>query len=115
MIDLLEGRIAVAESTMANQLSTSIYGDGTGSGGKSVTGLGIAVPTAPATGVYGGIDRATWAFWRSKAFDAKVNGGSLTGITAANVQGFMNILWSELVRGSDRTDMILCDNLFWSA
>jgi hypothetical protein len=44
MIDLLEARISVAESTMSNQLSTSVYGDGTASGGKSVTGLGAAVP-----------------------------------------------------------------------
>jgi len=115
MIDLLEARISVAESTMSNQLSTSVYGDGTASGGKSVTGLGAAVPTDPTVGTYGGIDRATWNFWRSQAFDAKVNGGSTTGITAANVQTFMNVLWSRMTRGSDRTDMIVCDNLFWSA
>lgn len=112
LIDLLEGRIAVAESTMVNQLSASIYGDGTASGGKSVTGLGAAVPTAPATGTYGGIDRATWAFWRSQAFDAKVNGGAT--FSATNIQGYMNTMWSKLVRGSDRPDMIVCDNQFWS-
>jgi len=33
-IDLLEARLNVAESTMANNLSASIYSDGTGSGGK---------------------------------------------------------------------------------
>lgn len=115
MIDLLEARINVAESTMANQLSASIYGDGTAAGGKSVTGLGAAVPTDPTKGTYGGIDRATWAFWRSQAFDAKVNGASTTGITSSNVQTFMNVLWSKLIRGADRPDMIVCDNLFWSA
>lgn len=115
LIDLMEARISVAESTMANQLSASIYGDGTGAGGKSVTGLGAAVPTSAATGTYGGIDRATFAFWRSQAFDAKVNGGSTTGISAANVQTFMNALWAKLIRGSDRPDMIVCDNQFWSA
>ena len=115
LIDLMEARLTVAESTMANQLSTSIYGDGTAAGGKSVTGLGAAVSTAPATGTYGGIDRATWTFWRNQAFDAKVNGGSTTGITSANVQTFMNALWSKLIRGADRPDMIVCDNQFWSA
>lgn len=114
LIDLMEGRIQVAESTMANQLSTSIYGDGTASGGKSVTGLGAAVPTNPATGTYGGIDRATWAFWRSQAFDAKVNGGATGGFTASNIQGFMNALWAKLVRGSDRPDLIVMDNGLWS-
>jgi hypothetical protein len=114
LIDLMEARMAVAESTMANQLSTSIYGDGTAAGGKAVTGLGAGVVTAPTTGVYGGIDRATWAFWRNQAFDAKVNGGSTSGITSSNVQTFMNALWSKLIRGSDRPDMIVCDNVFWS-
>ena len=114
LIDLMEGRLQVAESTMANQLSTSIYGDGTASGGKSVTGLGAAVPTNPATGTYGGIDRATWAFWRSQAFDAKVNGGATGGFTASNIQGFMNALWAKLVRGSDRPDLIVMDNGLWS-
>lgn len=112
LIDLLEGRIAVAESTMVNQLSASIYGDGTASGGKSVTGLGAAVPTDPTKGTYGGIDRATWQFWRSQAFDAKVNGGA--AFTPTNVQNYMNTMWSKLVRGADRPDMIVCDNQFWS-
>lgn len=113
LIDLLEGRIAVAESTMVNQLSASIYGDGTAAGGKSVTGLGAAIPTDPTKGTYGGIDRATWQFWRSQAFDAKVNGGA-TGFLPSNIQNFMNIMWSKLVRGADRPDMIVCDNSFWS-
>lgn len=114
LIDLMEGRIQVAESTMANQLSTSIYGDGTASGGKAVTGLGAAVPLDPTKGTYGGIDRATWAFWRSQAFDAKVNGGATAGFTAANIQPMMNALWSRLIRGSDRPDMIVMDNGLWS-
>lgn len=114
LIDLLEARIKVAESTMANQLSTSIYGDGTASGGKSVTGLGAAVSTDPTTGTYGGIDRATWAFWRNQAFDAVVDGGSPTGFNSSNIQTFMNAMWSKLIRGSDRPDMIVCDNTFWS-
>ena len=114
LIDLLEGRITVAESTMVNQLSASIYGDGTAAGGKSVTGLGAAVPTDPTKGTYGGIDRATWKFWQSQAFDAKVNGGAATGFLPSNIQNFMNIMWSKLVRGSDRPDMIVCDNQFWS-
>ncbi|MFN9969336.1 MAG: phage major capsid protein, partial [Phycisphaerae bacterium] len=44
-IDLLEARINVAESTMANKLAQSIYSDGTGSGGKEVVGLNAAVPS----------------------------------------------------------------------
>lgn len=106
-IDLLEGRIKVAESTMMNLLAAGVYSDGTGAGGKQIAGLDAAVPVNPATGVYGGIDRATWAFWRSKTTTA----GS--ALTSATVQPAMNTMWSSLVRGMDRPDLIVMDNFMW--
>jgi hypothetical protein len=112
MIDLMEARINVAESTMANQLSTSIYSDGTGNGGKEITGLNAAVPTAPTTGTYGGINRATWSFWRSGKFNATSDGGA--ALSSTNIQTYMNAMWSRLVRGSDRPDLIVMDNTMWA-
>ena len=111
IIDLLEGRIAVAESTMANMIAAGIYSDGTGSGGKEITGLKAMVATAPATGVVGGIDRNTWTFWRNQVFDATTDGGGAT--TAANIQQYMNTLWAKMVRGTDRADLIVMDNAYW--
>jgi hypothetical protein len=111
IIDLLEGRIAVAESTMANMIAAGIYSDGTGSGGKEITGLKAMVATAPATGTVGGIDRATWQFWRNQTFDATTDGGATT--TAANIQQYMNTLWAKMVRGTDRPDLIVMDNAYW--
>ncbi len=110
-IDLLEGRLNVAESTMMNQLAQSIYSDGTGSGGKEVTGLNAAVPSDPTTGTYGGINRATWTFWRSKLYDF-----SNAGVTpsATTIQAAMNTLWSSTIRGADRPDLIVLDNVYWS-
>ena len=110
-IDLLEARINVAEATMANKLAQSIYSDGTGSGGKEVTGLGAAVPSAPNSGTYGGIDRATWAFWRSKLYD--FSAASVTP-SASTIQGALNTLWASLVRGADRPDLVVLDNTYWS-
>jgi len=112
IIDLLESRLNVAESSMANLLAAGVYSDGTGSGGKEVTGLAAQVPVDPTTGTVGGIDRATWNFWRSKLFDASTNGGAAT--TAANIQSYMNALWASLVRGSDRPDLIVMDNAYWA-
>lgn len=112
MIDLMEARINVAESTMANQLSTSIYSDGTGDGGKEVTGLDAAVAEDPTSGTYGGINRATWSFWRNGTFDANTDGGA--AISSNNIQTYMNALWAKLVRGSDRPDLIVMDNVMWS-
>ncbi len=50
IIDLLESRLNVAESSMANLLAAGVYSDGTGSGGKEVTGLAAQVPVDPTTG-----------------------------------------------------------------
>jgi hypothetical protein len=111
-IDLLEARLNVAESTMMNQLSQSIYSDGTGSGGKEVTGLNAAVPSDPTTGTYGGINRATWSFWRSKLYDFSTSTGG--NATAANIQAGMNNLWAQTTRGADRVDLIVMDTNYWS-
>lgn len=107
MIDLMEARIKVAESTMANLLANGIYSDGTGSGGKQIVGLDAAVAVTPTSGVYGGIDRATWTFWRNKSTTA---GAALTSST---VQGAMNTMWASLNRGADRPDLIVMDDQFW--
>ena len=106
MIDLMEQRLKVAESTMANLIAAAIYGDGTGAGGKQLVGLDAAVPVTPNTGVYGGIDRATWSFWRSKYRNA----GALT---LSTIQAAMNNMWAQLIRGMDRPNLLVMDNLFW--
>src|SRR4051812_48355994 len=111
MIDLMESRITVAESTMANLVAASMYGDGTGSSGKELDGLLKQVPTDPTTGTVGGIDRASWTFWRSKIFKATTTGGAAT--TAANIQSYFNRLWAALVRGADRPNLIVLDNTYW--
>ena len=107
-INLLENRIAVAEATLINNLTEGIYSDGTGAGGKQIVGLLAVAPVDPTTGVYGGIDRSLWPFWRSYL---TTTGGS--NPTAANVQGFMNTHWAKLVRGKDKPDLIVMDSNFW--
>jgi len=106
-IDLLEGRIKTAERTMANNLTNGIYSDGTGSGGKILTGLQAAVAQSPTTGTYGGINRATWTFWRNYAT------GSLGAQSATTIQPNMNTTWANLVRGKDKPTLILFDNNLW--
>lgn len=108
MIDLLEGRMKVAEATMANLIAQGIYSDGTGNGGKQLVGLDAAVPVTPTSGTYGGIDRATWSFWQSKSTTAGL------ALTTATVQAAMNTMWASLVRGVDRPDLIVMDNNFWA-
>ncbi len=106
MIDLMEGRLGVSESTLSNLIAGGLYSDGTGAGGKEITGLNAAVPLVPTTGIYGGIDRDTWTFWQSQI----VNSTDTTTLLAD-----MNGLWASTVRGMDRTDLIMMDNVVWEA
>lgn len=108
MIDLMEGRLQVAESTMANLLTSGIYSDGTGAGGKEIDGLNAMLPIDPTAAPYGGINGATFTFWQNA-----VGNYTAAQVTAATIVGLMNALWANLVRGADRPDLIPCDNTFW--
>jgi hypothetical protein len=113
IIDLVEGRLEVAEATAANDISQGLYSDGTGSGGKQVTGLLATIPsslTANQTDTYGGISRTTWSFWRASVTSLSA---TLTAATASTTQNVMNLQWASQVRGADRPDLVIMDNNFW--
>lgn len=105
MIDLMDSRLGVAEATLANLISDALYSDGTGSGGKEITGLDAAVPVTN-TNTYGGINRTNWSFWQNQVEDT-------SGKTASDIQASWNGLWAQCIRGSDRPDLILVDADTW--
>lgn len=112
IIDLLDGRIKVAEGQLMNRIADDLYKDGTGNAGKNLTGLAAAVADAPGSGTYGGIDRGNWGFWRNKSYSGVSNGGS--AVSAANIQAYMTALAIQLVRGQDKADLIVADNSYYS-
>lgn len=112
MIDLLDARISAAEDTLQNLIVKGIYSDGTGASGKQLTGLKAAVSITPATGTYGGIDRATWAFWRNK----KMKGGGIDyagTLSKETIQGVMHTMLMGLQRGNDGTNLIVMDPIHY--
>jgi hypothetical protein len=109
VLDLLAERIANAESTMANIVGAGLYSDGTGTGGKQITGLDAAAPstaTASQSNTYGGISRSTWSFWRSYAAAA-------ASYSSTTIQAAMNLTWAKLCRGSDKPNVIIADDIMW--
>lgn len=99
VLDLLATRIEVAEATMANDLSTSLDSDGTGSGGKELTGLGAMLDATPAVGTYGNIDGAAYTVWRNQV--------NTVSITVDNVLSEMLELWINCSRGIDKPNLIM--------
>lgn len=112
MIDLLAGRMQVSEARILNRMGADIYGDGTGNGGKNLTGMAAAIPDVANTGTYGGIDRATWAFWRPQVFSGVTDGGA--AVSAANIIAYMTALAIRQVRGTNKPDLIISDGNYYS-
>ena len=106
IIDLLDGRMQVSEARLLNRISTDLYGDGTGNGGKNITGLAAAISVAPTTGTYGGINRANWEFWRNQT--------STGADSAVLIQAAMTTAAIKSVRGTDKTDLIIAGNTLYS-
>ncbi len=111
IIDLMEGRMRVAEAQLPNRIDYDLYQDGTGNSGKNLTGLAAAVPDDPTTGTYGGISRVTWAFWRPQVYSGVTDGG--VAVSAANIQQYMTTLALRLVRGSDKPDLWIGDATYF--
>jgi hypothetical protein len=110
MIDLMDSRMSVAESTIANLISGGLYSDGSGAGGKEIDGLDAAVPVDPTSGTYGDIDRAAYPFWQSQISLQT----AVAGLDPTEIQGFWNDLWASQNRGTDRPDLIMCDSTVWA-
>jgi hypothetical protein len=110
LIDLVESRITVAEETMSNLIETGLYGDGTGFGGKALTGLGSIVEnlaTASQTSTVGGISRTLWPFWRSYYASTSTASGVL-------LQAAMNTAYAGITRGADAPDVVIAGAEMWA-
>jgi hypothetical protein len=111
LIDLLEQRIENAEATLINNIALDCYSDGTADGGKQIGGLQLLISSAPNTGTVGGINRATWTFWRNQKFSGSSDGGA--AVSTSNIQSYMNRLYLLCSRGKDHPDLIVADNNYY--
>ena len=87
---------------MKNNITKAVYGDGTVA--KSFVGLKGLV-TADGLGIVGGIDAATWTFWKNQ-FQAVARA---TGLQYPALKAAMNALWMKLIRGAEKPDLIVAD------
>jgi hypothetical protein len=105
LLDLAEAKMEAAIERLKNTVSTSLRGDGTGSGGLEFDGIKKAVSTSPSSGTYGGIDRVSNSWARNYATQVT--------LTAANVQENITDVISRLTRGSEAPDLGLLDRTAW--
>ena len=106
VINLLTSRVKNGEKTMYNNMSTDMYSAGTAAGAQQINGIQALVADSPTSGKVGGIDRATWTFWRNYAN----TGGSPSSTT---IQGLMNTTYLNTSRGTDHPDLWIADNTYF--
>lgn len=70
IIDLMDEYQRAAIGSMQDTMEIGLQSDGTGFNGRQLVGMAAALPIVTNTGVYGGIDRATNAIWRTTTFNA---------------------------------------------
>lgn len=112
VIDLLEARIDNAEKSLMNTIAADCYSAGTSNGSKVIGGLQYLVADSPSTGTVGGIDRATYTWWRNISRDAS---DTLGAVTSANIKQHLNALFVQLVRGNNKPTVHIADNNYFVA
>ena len=113
IINLAKSRLTNAMRTFKNNLSSDIYSDGTSS--NQINGL-QAIVSNDGTGTVGGINSSTYTFWKSTVQSAgsPLSGSAITVSTSTFENPFMLQLWLELSRGSDKTDLIVMSNDYFT-
>jgi hypothetical protein len=107
MINLAKAKKANALKTAANNFSIDLYSDGSLT--NQVGGLANIIQTN-GQGTVGGLNSATFTFWRNK-FREIAGSGAYTKDT---FKGELNGLWLQLVRGADKPDLIVLSHDFYS-
>jgi hypothetical protein len=109
IIDLAAARVKNAMRTASNNMSVDLYSSGALT--NQMGGLAHII-TTDGTGTVGGIVSGTYTFWKNKF----VEQGTPSKTT---IKGDMNTMWLQLVRGTDKPDLIVSthDNYtyFWES
>jgi len=113
MINLVKARKKNAMNTAKNQFSVDIYSDGTES--NQIGGLANIIQTN-GQGTVGGINSATYTFWRNqfREMTGTNNAASPSVANAASLKADMNALWLNLNRGTDSPDVIVATHDMYS-
>jgi hypothetical protein len=108
LIDLAESRTKNAMRTAANNMSVDLYSSGALA--NQMGGLAHIIQTN-GQGQVGGINSATYTFWRNKFREAAGN----NTWSKSTIKGEMNALYLSLVRGGDKPDLVVSSHDFFAA
>lgn len=108
LMPVLSSYIKAGENALEDGMDQAIHSDGTGFGGKQLTGLAAAVPIVTNAGTYGGISRVDNAIWRTTTYDANSAFPSIgTQVTKDTIRPMLNTIMTARSRGRNYADLLL--------
>lgn len=96
LINLLSAKVQQLELSMRDRMSRDAFSDGTGNGGKNLTGLSLIVDSA---GTVGGLSATTFTWWASTE--------TASGSFATQGINDMRTIYNTLSLGNDKPDLIV--------
>src|SRR4051812_31400648 len=64
--DLIAEKLEVGKDSHIATMNRQLFSDGTGNGSQDIGGLQAIISATPTTGTVGGINRASFSFWRNQ-------------------------------------------------
>jgi hypothetical protein len=106
VINLLQSKITQLELSMMLEINRQLQADGTGNGGKDITGLGLAVEDGASFSTYGGINSSTFPYWRNQW----LSDVAITSSTDfASYMSGLRTLYNSCSRGKVKPTIIISD------
>lgn len=116
ILDVMESYIETAENAMVDGMGEAIHSDGTGNGGKELTGLAAAVPIVTNSGTYGGISRADNSIWRTSTYDAHTFATDIgTQVNSTTIRPMLNRIMTQRSRGKRGADLLVMSTEHYEA
>ena len=108
MISLLKSKILQLETSLMLAINAQLQADGTGNGGRDLTGLNILVEDGTAWSIVGGIDSNANPYWRNQWI------GSV-GSFATNGNDRMRTLYNSASRGKVKPTLLVSTQAVYEA
>lgn len=90
--DLIGDKLDNGKNSHIASMNRQCWSDGTGNGSQDIGGVQLVISTTPTTGSLGGINRATWSFWRNQATTS-------TGTAYSLLRASMRSIYNQCSRG----------------
>lgn len=103
--DLMDAEMEECRESLTDKLCTQLFGDGTGNGGKDLTGLKAAVSDGTAVATYGDITLATYTWFKA----------NYTATVGSLMLSDMATMFDSCASGSDTPSIIVTTKTIKSA